>query len=163
MKEFSFGQRSTEVLQTLASDLQMFLIWGLRYSRVDFGLNEGYRSPEKQFEYYKKGRKQKPDGTWVKIGDTVTNVDGYAIKGNHNFNPSRAVDIYIYVPGHPNLAYNLPHLSYVAGIITAASEFLFEQGKVQHKARWGANWDGDREILYDQSFDDAPHIEIYKP
>lgn len=53
-----------------------------------------YRSPEEQFELFKKGRVLTEFGTWiVKYKDeVVTNVDGYKIIGAHNYNPSRAID-----------------------------------------------------------------------
>jgi peptidoglycan L-alanyl-D-glutamate endopeptidase CwlK len=158
---FKFGNKSQKVFETLHSDLQMVLTWAIKYTRVDFGLNEGYRSPEKQFEYFKKGREKK-DGKWVKVGSTITNIDGYEKKGKHNYKPSLAVDIYIYVPGRPDLAYDTTHLSYVAGLIIMCSEFLFEQGKITHKVIWGANWDGDQVLIKDQSFNDYPHFQLNK-
>lgn len=166
MNRYQFGDRSQEVLQTLHSELQMILTWGLKYSPIDFGLGEGYRPPEKQFEYYCRGRKQEGN-TWVPIypdrRGIITNCDGYKMKSNHNYNPSLAVDIYIYVPGKPSLTYDLPHIAGVAGVLVVSAEFLHEQGKIQHKLRWGGNWDRDGEILTDQPFDDTPHFELYSP
>lgn len=54
-----------------------------------------YRSPEEQFELYKKGRNKTDKGLWV-VTDReaiVTNIDGYKIKGAHNYNPARAIDV----------------------------------------------------------------------
>lgn len=162
-----FGNKSSEVLCQLHSDLQMILVWGLKYSPVDFGLNDGYRSPEKQFEYFKVGRKKHDSERWIpthpdKKG-VITNCDGYQIKSKHNYNPSLAVDLKIYVLGKPSLTYDVAHLSLVAGVLIASATFLYEQGKIQHKLRWGGNWDKDGEILFDQEFDDIPHVELYKP
>ena len=44
-----------------------------------------YRSPEEQNKLYKKGR--------TEPGNIVTNCDGYNKRSQHNFNPSRAIDI----------------------------------------------------------------------
>ena len=161
---WQWGNKSSRILTELDRDLVMILDWGLQYSPVDFGLNEGHRPPAKQLEYFKKGRKVLDDGrTWIKVGNTITNCDGYKIRSKHNYSPSDAVDIYIHVLGKPSLSYDLSHLSFVAGILIAASEFLFEQGKITHKLRWGGNWDKDGEILFDQEFDDTPHLELYIP
>ena len=164
---WEWGQKSSGILTQLHRDLQMILQWGLEYSPVDFGLDEGYRSPEKQFKYYQVSRKQDGAGKWIPIYPNrkgiITNCDGYKILSNHNYNPSLAVDIYIFVQGKSKLTYDIAHLSLVAGILIAAATFLFEQGKIQHKLRWGGNWDKDGEILFDQEFDDIPHFELYKP
>lgn len=56
-----------------------------------------FRSPEEQFELYKRGRTMGTDGKWV-IQDkskVVTNVDGYNVVGAHNYKPSRAVDVVV--------------------------------------------------------------------
>ena len=163
-----FGNKSSKVLTRLHRDLQMILQWGLKYSPVDFGLGEGYRSPEKQFEYFKVGRFQNENGKWEKIKShiavkPITNCDGYDILSKHNYNPSFAVDMHIYVLGKPSLTYDIAHLSLVAGVIIAAAAFLYEAGTITHKLRWGGNWDKDGEILFDQEFDDLPHLELYKP
>lgn len=169
MKEMSwkFGRKSSRVLEELHSDLQMILQWGLRYSPVDFALHEGHRTPEKQFEYYQVGRRKDPSGGWVKINpdkkETITNCDGFKVKSNHNFDPSLAVDIKVYVLGKPSLTYDQSHICLVVGVLIACANFLYEQGKIQHKLRWGGNWDKDGEILFDQEFDDLPHLELYVP
>ena len=164
---WTWGDKSAEILGELHCDLQMILQWGLEYSPVDFGLNEGYRIPAKQFEYFKVGRKQAENGSWYPKDPNkkgiLTNCDGTHIKSNHNYKPCTAVDIYIFVVGKSKLTYDLAHISLVAGVLIATAHFLYEQGKIQHKLRWGGNWDNDGEILYDQDFDDTPHFELYKP
>ena len=159
-----FGNKSSKVLGGLHRDLIMILQWGLKYTPVDFGLNEGYRAPTKQFEYFKVGRKEQ-NGRWTPIGPNkkgvITNCDGHKILSKHNYNPSLAVDIIISVLGKPSLTYDKSHLSLVAGVLIAAAEFLYLQGNIQHKLRWGGNWDKDGEILFDQEFDDLPHFELY--
>ena len=164
---WTWGSKSSKILTQLEKDLVMILDWGLKYSPVDFGLSEGHRTPKKQFEYYKKGRKQTADHGWIPISPDrkgiITNCDGTSIKSKHNYLPSKAVDLYIFVLGKPSLTYDIPHLSLVAGIMIAGAAFLYEQGNIQHKLRWGGNWDKDGEILYDQEFDDLPHLELYTP
>ncbi len=166
MRNWIFSKKSSQVLSELERDLVMILQWGLKYTPVDFGLNDGHRPPEKQFAYYKVGRKEK-NGIWVKINpdkkETITNCDGYKILSKHNYKPSCAVDIKISVLGKPSLTYDMAHMSLVAGVLIAAAEFLYLEGNIIHKLRWGGNWDKDGEILFDQEFDDMPHFELYRP
>ena len=61
------------------------------------------------------------------------------------------------------MAYDKVHLAYVAGVIQAAARHLYTKGEVEHLIRWGANWDKDGVIDFDQQFDDYPHHELYKP
>lgn len=54
-----------------------------------------YRSPQEQFDLFKKGRTMDSQGHWI-VQDKdaiVTNVDGYKIVGAHNYMPSRAIDV----------------------------------------------------------------------
>jgi len=61
------------------------------YLKVDYT----YRSPEFQFELYKKGRELK-DGQWVVVDKTkvVTQKDGKTLS-HHNVYPSQAIDVYV--------------------------------------------------------------------
>lgn len=54
-----------------------------------------HRTPEEQFELYKKGREADAQGNWVTKDKSqiVTNVDGYKVVGAHNYLPSRAIDV----------------------------------------------------------------------
>ncbi len=144
---YKFGNKSTTQLQTCHKDLQLIAHEALKLSRVDFSINEGHRTVERQNELFKKGR---------------STINGITKKGKHNYQPSRAFDINICVAGKPKLAYDHKHLCYVAGIIISAAESLYAKGQVTHKIRWGGNWDRDGEILYDHNFWDMPHFEIKK-
>ena len=42
------------------------------------------------------------------------------------------------------------------------SEFLYENGTINHQLRWGGNWDRDGD-LSDNTLYDRPHLELYKP
>jgi len=154
------GTTSKKRLNTCHSDIIKIITMAISVSKIDFGIAEGYRSIEKQQAYYAIGRTvdlhRKP----------ITNVDGINNIGKHNLDPSEAVDLYVW---HPNretrlkIAYDKMHLSYVAGIIDACAEILYKQGEITHVIRWGANWDKDLIIDYDQDFDDFPHFELVKP
>lgn len=145
MNNYSFGERSLKNLNTCHSDLVKVAHAALKYSQVDFGISEGERTIERQQKLYKEGKSK---------------IDGIKRKGKHNYSPSKAFDFYAYVPGRKDLAFNLTHLMYLVGVITAEANRLYESGQILHKIRSGANWDGDGELRYDQTFFDSPHIEI---
>ena len=157
------GRDSKVQYDTLHPDLQMIIDWGMKYCVVDFSLREGYRPIEIQFEYYKKGR-ELIDGEWklVKPKEKWTNVDGYKIKGKHNHQPSLAVDFMTYVPNKPELTWDAVHLTYIGASLIMIAEFLHEQGVIQHKLRWGGNWDKDGDLA-DNTLYDRPHVELYTP
>lgn len=60
-------------------------------------LSAVFRSPEEQFELFKKGRKQDETGIWIVADKSkiVTNVDGLKTLGAHNYRPSRAIDVVV--------------------------------------------------------------------
>lgn len=158
-KDMKYGKTSESRLKTCHVDLQIVMQEVIKITDIDIGIAVGYRSPEEQFETFKKGRVYQSD-QWLVIdsGQVVTNIDGINRKGKHNIMPSMAVDIYIYQKGRAN--WDKETLSYVAGQIHAVAEILYKQGRIEHKIRWGGNWDMDGVMLIDQSFDDRPHFEL---
>lgn len=159
--DHTFGDKSEKVYNTLHVDLQTIMLWTLKLCAVDFSLVEGYRDPAVQFEYYKRGREYR-NGKWV-ITDrskVITNIDGYNTKSKHNYNPSLAVDIMIYIKDKPELAYDRNHLLYIIGSAMSIAEILHNEGIISHRLRSGANWDRDGELIYDQKLIDLPHLEL---
>jgi len=145
---FRFGKRSEEKLETCHPDLQKIMRLAISRSFIDFGISEGQRSVERQQELYNKG---------------LSKIDGVSKKGKHNYNPSHAVDIYCYHPDsntRRKIAYDLTHLSYVAGVIQSCAVELKEKGEITSEIRSGINWDSDGILVYDHSFLDGPHHEI---
>ncbi|MBN2669988.1 MAG: hypothetical protein JXR60_12275 [Bacteroidales bacterium] len=141
-----FSNTSQQRKATCHLDLQIILDVAISISPIDFGIAEGHRPTDLQLKYFKEGKSK---------------IDGINKKGKHNYKPSLAADIYLFING--KASWDKESLSYVMGIIHAVAEILYEQGKITHKIRWGGNWDMDGEILIDQSFDDRPHIELIKP
>tara|TARA_R110000796_G_scaffold181330_3_gene297952 strand:- start:1918 stop:2388 length:471 start_codon:yes stop_codon:yes gene_type:complete len=155
----NFGKKSKERLKTCHVDVQKVLNLAISRSKIDFGISEGHRSVEKQQSYYAIGR------TIDLRRGTITNVDGVVKKGKHNYLPSQAVDIYVWHPvkeTRKKISYDGLHLSYIAGLVDACSQELFEKGEITHKVRWGGNWDSDGIIKFDQRLNDMPHFEIIK-
>lgn len=165
MLPHKLSSSSKKVYDTLHEDIQTVISLALKKCAVDFTLYEGYRSPEEQFEYYKKGRKiDHTTGKWVVVDEKkrITNIDGFKIKGKHNHYPSHAVDFHIYVPDKPQLTWDKVHLTYVAASLMLIAEFLYDNGLIHHKLRWGGNWDRDGDLA-DNRLYDLPHLEIYEP
>lgn len=133
-------------LETCHHDLQLIILTAIAMSRVDFGVAEGERAIKLQQQYFKEGKSK---------------IDGITRKGKHNYSPSLAVDIYLWIENATS--YDKESLAYVAGVIETVAQMLFDQGKISHVIRWGGNWDMDGTILLDQSFDDRPHFELIKP
>ncbi len=145
---FKFGNSSTTKLLTCHEDLQKVLHLAITRSRIDFGISEGHRSLARQNQLFDEGKSQ---------------IDGIKKKGKHNFDPSMAVDIYVYHPDletRRKLVYDKASLCYIAGVIISCAEDLQEKEEITHKVRWGGNWDKDAVILQDQNFDDLPHFEL---
>jgi len=157
------GKKSKTQYDTLHPDLQMIASWGLKYCAVDFGINEGHRPISKQFEYFKKGRKL-VGNKWVLVNPKAkwTNIDGINTKGMHNYEPSLAFDFKAFVPGKPQLTWDAVHLTYIGASLIMIAEYLYSEGMIQHKLRWGGNWDKDGDLA-DNTLYDRPHVELYKP
>ena len=157
---YKFGKNSAKKLSTCHIDLQM--IWNLAISRsvLDIGISEGHRPVSVQQAYYAIGRTKELNRR------PITRIDGANKLGKHNVTPSEATDFFVY---HRNkatrlkIAYNEAHLSYVYGLLDSCAKELYEKGEITHLLRWGGNWDGDGVLFFDQSFDDAPHVELVKP
>lgn len=147
---FKFGKVSTERLETCHQDLQLIMNTAITLTDVDFGIAEGYRSPERQQELYAQGR--------TAPGAIVTQIDGVNKFGKHNQKPSMAVDIYAFVDG--KASWHGETITYIMGVIRAATSMLIQTKQITHNLRWGGNWDMDGQILTDQGFDDRPHVEL---
>jgi len=150
MSNYSFGKRSEKQLKTCHLDLQKILRLAISRSKIDFGISEGHRDIERQYQLFLEGKSK---------------IDGLSIKGKHNEIPSLAADLYVYhndTNTRRKLAYDKIHLAYIAGLIDSCARELFENAEVSHIIRWGANWDCDGVIDFDQSFDDYPHVELIK-
>ena len=147
---FSFGKRSQKQLDTCHQDLIKIANVVIKRSKVDFGISEGRRSLSRQYQLFLQGK---------------TKIDGRTKKGKHNFSPSEALDVFAYHPDletRRKLAYDKSHLAYLAGLFDSVASELYEKGEITHLIRWGANWDSDGIIDFDQDFDDFPHFEIVK-
>lgn len=145
-----FSQLSKTKLSECHDDLILIANKAITDSPYDFKITEGHRSPQRQFELYKKGRTLFGE-KWV-ITDkskVVTNVDGITNMSKHNHKPSKAFDIQVIVNGKGTWIpkYYKP----VASHIESIAEKLLLEGEVSKKIRWGGNF---------KTLVDMPHFEI---
>jgi len=140
---YKFSNKSKERLNTCHEDLRLIANIAIKRSQIDFGIAEGHRSVERQYDLYKAG---------------LSKIDGVNKRGKHNYKPSLAFDIYAWVNGRSS--YDQRYIIFIAGVILAVAKELKEQGRIDTELRWGGNWDGDGQIINDQSFNDLVHFEI---
>jgi peptidoglycan L-alanyl-D-glutamate endopeptidase CwlK len=160
---YQFSKTSLKRLETCHKDIQTLMLYAILTSPIDFGIAVGQRTPEEQFKIYRSGRKKVPNGYEVTDSNAVlTNCDGFLERSKHNYSPSMAVDIYVWVPGKRHMMYDEVHLSFLAGHVLKCSSELLANGQITHDLTWGGNWDNDGELLYDQRLKDLPHFELSK-
>lgn len=155
-----WGKTSKSRLLEGSIDIQKIFNLAITRTSIDVSIIEVHRPISKQQEYYAIGR------TTELHRKPITKVDGINKIGKHNLKPSEAVDFMIWHNDKNirlKIAYDNSHLSYFVGILQSCAIELYEKGKTTHLIRWGANWDKDGVLFFDQSFDDAPHVELYKP
>ncbi len=132
---FSFSEKSLERLSTCDDRLQKIANLAIKISTVDFGISCGHRSIEEQQKLYAQGR--------TAPGKIVTYVDGVNRMSMHNYNPSRAFDVYAYVNGKARWAKSY-YYAIADAVKQAADTFDIE-------IEWGGDW---------TSFHDLPHFEL---
>ncbi len=150
---FKFSTRSIQLLNTVDKKLFILANEVLKTSKVNFGITEGWRSQEKQLEYYKKRTSQ---------------CDGINKISKHQL--GKAIDIICYDPKTNKPTYEKKELYYyIAGLFEAKADELnktifnkdrkikkynntennnIEDNKI--KIQWGGWW----------SFEDCPHFEL---
>lgn len=142
-----FSKKSLDKLNTCHPKIQLVIKEAIKVT--DFTVLYGTRSVEEQFELFKQGRELQSDGTWKKIGSTVTELDGRIKKSKHNYSPSMAVDIAPY----PIDWNNIQRFKDLAKIVLHCAKNL------NIKIIWGADWDMDGNIE-EHKFKDFPHFEL---
>ena len=141
-----FGNASLQKLATCDTKLQQVMNEVIK--RIDISIQFGHRTVQEQQELFAKGRKL-VNGKWIKVGKTVTNMDGVVKKSMHNYYPSKAIDITPYP-----LDWND-----INSFIKVKDVVFEEANKLGIKLTWGADWDGDGNIA-EHKLQDYPHYEI---
>lgn len=150
----TYSISSHQKLSTAHADLQIIFEEVIKH--FDNTILFGMRTPEEQFELFKKGRKQEYS-KWI-IEDkskVVTYMEGIIKKSNHNYMPSHAIDA---VP-YPIKWRDTDRMYYFGGFVKGIAKMLLSEGHISHEITFGGDWDGDTEVR-DQTFMDLVHFEL---
>ena len=147
-----FRIRSSQVIATPLPDFQLICNEVIMF--FAFSAYEGLRTDAKQLEYFLDGKSKLDPRIRILRSKAkhLIQVDGY----------SHAVDAAPYPIDFSSTRKKRERFYYMGGIFKAVAQNLFDQGKTTHLVRWGGDWDKD-DHFDDQSFDDLPHYELYKP
>lgn len=144
------GAQSRARLATCHPDIVRVINRAEAVSPVDFTILCGHRTLEEQAALYAQGR--------TKPGPIVTNVDGVNRSSEHNYDPSRAIDLVAWpIPPADQGGWDNPDFinrcHVVAGAVMASAAV---EGV---ELRWGADWDRDGDLA-EHRFVDLPHFEL---
>ena len=141
----NFSNISQQRLESCHQDLQILFGYVVQY--YDCSIISGHRTPQEQYELYKKGRKQ-VNGIWT-IEDrwqVVTYKDGINKLSKHNTYPSIAVDVMPY----PINWSDTEGIKHFAGIVKGVARTLLSYGQIEHEIEWGGDW----------KWEDMPHYQL---
>lgn len=130
----NFSKQSEDKLITCDDRLQKLFREVVK--TYDCTILVGHRGEEEQNEAFRSGRSKLP---WP--------------KGEHNADPSKAVDVAPYPIDFNNKPKSIARFYHFAGYVLRVAEDL------GLKIRWGGDWDSDK-LFNDQNFDDLDHFEI---
>lgn len=134
-----FGERSNRNLRECHQDLQT--LFREVVEEFDCSVIEGYRTELEQNKAFHAGKSK------LKYPES-----------KHNKQPSLAADV---VP-YPVDWTDTKRFYYFGGYVLGVASRLYAEGKMNHRVRWGGDWDGDRQNA-DQTFHDLPHFELEAP
>lgn len=134
---YKFGNNSEEALSTVTEPLQKVVRKVLELNVMDMTVICGIRSKAEQDRLFALGKSKTP---WPES------------KHNALVGKSKAVDVAPYI--NNKISWNFNDCCFMAGMIIAVGKTLGVD------IRWGGNWDGDGEIITDQTFQDLVHFEI---
>ena len=132
----SFGTASAAELITCHPDLQ--LLFSVVVEKFDCSVICGHRDETAQQEAFDSGNSK------VQYPNS-----------EHNSYPSMAADVAPY----PYNGDDEKRFYFFAGQVMAIAAMLYEQELMNHRVRWGGDWDGDTEVN-DQTFNDLAHFEL---
>jgi len=144
---YHYGKRSMRHYITLDPDLQ--LIGTELLLEYDHSIICGHRTVAEQQRLYS-------------MEPPRTQIDGITIKGKHNFNPSKAMDIVPYKKGYDPFKpteKNYARFYFMMGIVRGIVNRLIRAKRITHDVRFGLDWNRN-DIFTDQVFHDLPHIEL---
>jgi len=170
----NYSNRSKSKLNSAEGDLQKLFNYVIK--SYDNSISFGRRLPNEQFEIYKRGRTQVDSGKWVKTGQVATYKDGFKKLSKHNYDPSKAVDSWVY-PIDLSLIREIENyfrskgtqkisldaiLEFArqvlfAGYVLGVAQVLKDNGEISSDIEWGGDWNNNKK--FDESFVDLPHFQ----
>ena len=151
-----YGVQSMAALAT--ADQNLIALFDDIVRSFDNKILYGYRDPLLQYELFKLGRTYNyTTGLW-EITDkskVVTYKDGKIHLSNHNYSPSKAVDVAPYPINWKDTA----RIYLFAGYVLATARKLLESGVMTKAIRWGGDWNQNT-LVNDETFLDLVHFEI---
>lgn len=141
MINYKLSKRSLANLEGVHPKLVLVVKRALELSAVDFKVNEGVRTPERQKQLYAQGR--------TEPGDIIA----WTLTSNHFINKSTGF-------GHAVDIFPLPIDWKNTAAFDEVARAMFQAAKeVGVKIRWGADWDMDGKPR-ERGESDSPHFEI---
>jgi len=140
----AFSQRSIQRLETC--DARLRRLFRAVVVEHDCTILEGHRSVARQQELHRQGKSK---------------IDGVRRKGQHNYKPSRAVDVAPYP-----IDWNTSKPATRKRWLDFARAVFAEADRQGLKVRWGVDWNQNWDRVSDpmsdpdQRFNDWPHWEI---
>ena len=133
-----FSQSSAEKLSTCHTDLQILFKEVIK--EYDCTVLCGHRGEEEQNKAFKAGNSKLQ---WP--------------NSKHNTAPALAADVVPYES--TGVDYGKLQSADFSGYVKGIADMLFRQGRMDHKIRRGADWNGDNNVD-DTTFWDAGHFEL---
>jgi peptidoglycan L-alanyl-D-glutamate endopeptidase CwlK len=138
----SYSNRSLFKLKGCHDDL--ITLFKEIIKEYDNSILEGIRTPERQQELFAQGKSK---------------LDGITKISKHQITEYRDKSIAVDSAPWPIDWNDLNRFYHYAGYVKGVADRLYYEGKMNHKIRCGADWDGDNSFK-DQSFNDLAHFEL---
>lgn len=143
-----FGKRSLGLLEQCHPDLQKVLKEVIKY--FDFTiLDSTIRTEEEQKKFVKEGKSKTLNSKHLK-----------RIVPEYGKEYSFAVDVAPYFLTTPHIIWeDRESFCLLAGYILGIANYLYEKGEIEHRIRFGGDWNRNNDTK-DEKFSDLPHFEI---
>ena len=135
-----FGKRSSSTLATCHEDLRVTMeaVVLIRDCSIICGI-----------------RTKKEQDTAFDLGNSKVKWPS----SKHNITAQRSVSHAVDIVPWPEQYTDRIAMIYLAGVVLGVAETLYRKGTINHKIRWGGDWDMDRNMK-NNKFDDLWHFEL---
>lgn len=141
---YYFGANSRRHLETCHPDITTIMNEVIQW--FDCSILEGHRDHQLQREYLRRGLSKLGPG-----------------QSKHNTVPSLAWHAMPYFHAAPHIDWTHQKSMYaLAGYILAVGDQLLIRGRIEHRVRWGGDWDRDFDVR-EKQWNDLAHYELVEP